>query len=127
MKATLATTGNQNPLRLAFGMQHNRPAPAPAKVLRQVESEAQALAISIAAGNHKLAYIAGSVGKSIAYISRLKSGKRPIPRKRGGPFCAATGSALLRQFIDLKDAMEGVCEGSRLAELRRESGRASSG
>ena len=85
MKASLASTGNQKDLRLAFGVQHNRPAPAPAKVLRQVESEAQALAISIAAGNHKLAYVAASVGKSIAYVSRLKSGKRPIPRKLVGP------------------------------------------
>src|SRR3546814_21093142 len=86
-----------------------------------IESEAQALAISIAAGNHKLAYIAGSVGKSIAYISRLKSGKRPIPRKLVGPLFAATGSALLRQFIELQDALEGACEVSRLAELLREA------
>lgn len=121
MKASLATTGNQKDLRLAFGVQHNRPAPAPAKVLRQVESEAQALAISIAAGNHKLAYVAASVGKSIAYVSRLKSGKRPIPRKLVGPLCNATGSALLRQFIELQDALEGVCEVSRLAELLRDA------
>lgn len=121
MKASLATTGNQKDMRLAFGVHHNRPAPAPAKVLRQVESEAQALAISIAAGNHKLAYIAGCVGKSVAYVSRLKSGKRPIPRKLIGPLCVATGSNLLRQFVDLQDALEGVCEVSRLAELLREA------
>lgn len=35
MKASLATTGNQKDMRLAFGVHHNRPAPAPAKVLRQ--------------------------------------------------------------------------------------------
>ena len=120
MKASLATTGNQSPLRLAFGV-HNRPSPAPAKVLRQIESESQALAVSIAAGGHKLAYIAACIGKSTAYVSRLKSGQRPIPDKLVMPLCAATGSLLLRQFRDLQDALEGVCEVTRLAELLREA------
>lgn len=110
-------TGN---LKLAFGV--SRPAnPAPSKVLRQVESEAQALAVSIAAGNHKLAYIAACIGKSTAYVSRLQSGKRPIPSRLIAPLCAATGSLLLAQFIELQRALEGVGEVERLAEMLREA------
>ena len=117
MKATLATTGN---LRLAFGV-HNAPRSAPAKVLRQVDSEAQALAVAIAAGNHKLAYIAACVGKSIAYVSRMKDGKRPIPDRLVMPLCAATGSLLLAQFIDLQRALHETSDVERLAAMLREA------
>lgn len=113
-------TGNQNSLRLAFGV-HNRPANAPAKVLRQVESEAQALAISIRAGGHKLEYIAARIGKSVPYVSRMQTGERPIPSKLIGPLCAATGSNLLSQFRELQSAMEEICPVDRLASLLREA------
>ena len=111
----MATTGN---LKLAFGV-HHAPSDAPAKVIRQVESEAQALAVSIAAGHHKLDYIAACIGKSRAYVSRMQSGKRPIPEHLVGPLCAATGSNLLRQHRDLQRALEGVGEVERLAEMLR--------
>jgi transcriptional regulator with XRE-family HTH domain len=100
----LATLGNQKSLRLAFGV-HHQPKDAPSKLLRQIETEAQALAVSIAAGNHKLDYIAACLGKSRSYISRLQSGERSIPEKLIGPLCAATGSNLLRQFIELNQAL----------------------
>lgn len=114
----MATDGNQKSLNLAFGV-HRAPVDAPAKVLRQIESEAQALAVAIAAGHHKLDYIAACVGKSKAYVSRLQRGERPIPSKLIGPLCAATGSNLLRQYIDLQRALDGQCEVARLAELLR--------
>ena len=116
----MATTDNQKELRLAWGV-HRAPVDAPAKVLRQVETEAQALAISIAAGNHKLAYIAACVGKSMGYVSRMKSGERPIPSRLIGPLCAATGSNLLQQFVDLQRAIEGQSDVARLAALLREA------
>lgn len=109
---------NQKSLALAFGV-HHEPKDAPAKVVRQVESEAQALAISIAAGSHKLAYVAACVGKSAAYVSMMQKGQRPIPRKLVRPLCAATGSNLLAQYVALHEALEGVCEVSRLATLLR--------
>lgn len=115
----MATIGNQKSLKLAWGVHHG-PVDAPAKLLRQVDSEAQALAVAIRAGGHKLDYIAACIGKSRAYVSRLQSGKRPIPHKLIGPLCAATGSNLLRQFIDLQRALDGVCEVERLASLLRE-------
>lgn len=114
----MATTGNQSNLPLAFGV-HRAPKDAPAQILRQVETPAQALAVSIAAGNHKLDYIAACVGKSRAYLSRLQNGKRSIPDKLVGPLCAATGSNLLRQFLVLQAALSEVCEVQRLAEMMR--------
>ena len=101
----MATTGNQKRLGLAFGV-HRAPAAAPAKVVRQVETAAQALAVSIAAGHYKLGYIAACVGKSRAYLSRLQTGKRPIPQKLVAPLCAATGSLLLAQFMELEAALD---------------------
>ncbi len=114
----MKSDAKQNTLRLAFGVL-SAPTDAPAKVVRQVESEAQALAISMAAGNHKLAYVAACVGKSEGYVSLMRAGKRPIPDKLVGPLCAATGSNLLRQFRDLQAALGEVCEVSRLADLMR--------
>ena len=114
----MATTGNENSLRLAFGV-HRGPQDAPSKVVRQVESEAQALAISIRAGHHKLEYVASCIGKSVAYVSRMQNGERPIPDKLVSPLCAATGSNLLRQYRDLQTALSEVCEVTRLAGLLR--------
>lgn len=116
----MATDGNQKELRLAWGV-HNAPSDAPAKVLRQIESEAQALAVSIASGHHKLDYIAACIGKSRGYVSRMQRGERPIPHKLVGPLCAATGSNLLRQYIDFQRALAGQCEVRRLAALLREA------
>ena len=116
----MATIGNQNSLKLAFGV-HRGPQDAPAKVLRQVDSEAMALAVSIRAGGHKLDYVAACIGKSRAYVSRLQKGKRPIPPKLVMPLCAATGSNLLRQFLALQNALGQVSEVSRLADLLREA------
>ncbi len=115
----MATPGNQQQnLPLAFGV-HRAPVDAPARILRQIESEAQALAVAMRAGGHKLASVAASIGKSEGYVSRLRSGRRPIPSRLVGPLCAATGSNLLRQFIDMQRALDGGCEVQRLAELMR--------
>jgi hypothetical protein len=101
----MASIGSQDSLRLAFGA-HHAPVDAPAKLLRQIESEAQAIAVSIKASGFKLAVIAASIGKSEGYVSRLRSGQRPMPERLVGPFCAATGTNLLRQYIALRDALE---------------------
>lgn len=113
----MANDCSQLDLRLAFGVVTG-PVDAPIKVLRQVESEAQALAVSIAAGGHKLASVAAIIGKSESYVSRMATGKRPIPHKLVGPLCAATGSN--RQFIQLQRALEQPDEVQRLAQMLRE-------
>lgn len=114
----MATNGNQKVLSLAFGV-HRAPKDAPHNVLRLIESEAQALAVSIASGHHKLDYIAACIGKSRGYVSRMQSGKRSIPERLVSPLCAATGTNLLRQFIQLRAALGEVCEVDRLADMLR--------
>lgn len=106
----------QNTLKLAWGV-HRSPSAAPAKLLRQVDTEAQALAVSIRAGGHKLAYIAACIGKSESYVSLLAHGKRPIPERLVMPLCAATGSLLLQQFRDMQEAIEGVTERREVERL----------
>lgn len=114
----MATAGQQGALRLAFGV-HHAPSDAPQSIVGQCTSTAQALAVAIAGGNHKLDYIAACIGKSRGYVSRLQSGKRPIPERLIGPLCAATGTNLLRQYVNLHRAMDGISETERLANLLR--------
>ena len=110
--------GTQKILPLAFGA-HHAAKDAPAKIVRQVESEAMALAVSMRSGGHKVEYIAACIGKSHTYVSRMRSGKRPIPHKLIRPLCAATGSNLLAQYIALQVALGEACDVTRLAmELR---------
>lgn len=95
-----------------------------AKVLRQIESDAQALAVAIGAGRHKLAYIARCIGKSEGYVSRMRKGERPIPDALVDRLCWATGCNVLRQFRDLRDALEESTERrevERLAAMVREA------
>lgn len=112
------TNGTQGSLGLAFGV-HRAPTDACTKVLRQVESASQALAISIEAGHHKLDYVASCIGKSRSYVSRMQTGSAPIPERLVAPLCAATGTNLLSQYLKLQEAMEGVCEVKRLAQMLR--------
>ncbi len=112
----MANLGNQASLSLAFGV-HRAPVDAPAHVVRQVTSEAQALAVSILAGGHKLECVALRINKSVSYVSRLQNGRRPIPDRLVSPLCAATGSNLLRQFQAMQKALEGECEVARLSTL----------
>jgi hypothetical protein len=112
------TICTQAALPLAFGV-HHAPTDAPAQVVRQVESSAQALSVSILAGGHKLDYVAACIGKSRSYVSRMQTGSAPIPDRLIGPLCAATGSNLLRQFQVLQRALEGQSVAERLADLMR--------
>jgi hypothetical protein len=110
----MSSLETQNSLRLAFGVQ-NGPKDAPAKLLRMIESEQQAIAVSVAYSGFKLAYIGACLGKSESYVSLLRAGKRPMPEKLVGPFCAATGTNLLRQFRDLQAALS-ECDARREVE-----------
>ncbi|MBS1834256.1 MAG: hypothetical protein JST65_16180 [Acidobacteria bacterium] len=119
----MQSIAKQNTLRLAFGV-HRGPSAAPAKVLRQIDSDAQALAVSMRAGGHKLAYIAACIARSDAYVCQMRKGSRPIPERLVMPLCAATGSLLLRQYRDLQDALKAVTEArevERLAAMLREA------
>lgn len=116
----MASSGTQSILPLAFGVSRP-PKDAPAKILRQVDSAAQALRLSIKAGGHKLAYVGACIGKSEGYVSRMAQGKRPIPDRLVRPLCAATGSNLLSQFLALQAALvaDDAAAESRLADELR--------
>jgi len=100
------------------------PKDAPAKLLRQIESDEQALAVSIRASGHKLAYVAARIGKSEGYVSRLRKGERPIPDRLVQALCDVTGTNLLRQYRDLCAALSDTSERrevDRLAAMLREA------
>jgi hypothetical protein len=93
----------QGKLPLISRMQ-GQPKPAPATILRQVETEAQAIDVSIRMAGMKAQAVADSLGCSEPYVSMLRNGKRPIPqdarRERFiDAFCHLTGTLLLRQVV----------------------------
>lgn len=102
----MATIGNRTQIRLPLS-DPDAPRNAPPHVLAMVQSKAQALAVSILAGEHKLDTIGVQVGKSRSYLSRLQNGERPIPDRLVDRLCRVTGSNLLRQYIDLQKALSG--------------------
>jgi len=80
------------------------------KVVALCESEAQAVAVSLAVckANRKPAQVARMLGISRAYLSMLKSGDRPFPDDSGrlaAAFCVATGCNLLGQYVALQAAL----------------------
>jgi DNA-binding transcriptional regulator YdaS (Cro superfamily) len=91
---------------------------APQNVVRQLESAAQALDVAMQAAGAKGAYIAACIGKSEAYVSRLRSGKRAIPEKLVPALCMATGSNLLRQFFDMQERLSDDNTARLVAALR---------
>lgn len=106
----MSSDAMQNPLRLAWGV-HNAPADAPRKLVLaclQYEREAanKALAVSMLAGGHKLAYMAAHTGLSESYISLLRNGKRPVTNALVSRLCAATGSNLVAQVWEAAAAMD---------------------
>lgn len=120
----MASDGNNQSTIELEAFWPRRPIDAPANVLRLVESEAQAVAVSMRSCGAKLAYIAAALKKSEAYISRIRSGKRPVPDWFIAPFCRVTGTNLLRQFIDWQDALAETSakrEVERLADMLREA------
>lgn len=94
------------------------PKDAPAKLVRACDSDALALAVSMKAAGCKLAYMAAVLGVSMAYVSRMRAGKRPIPDKLVQTICNATGSNLLKQVRDLNAVLERD-EVAELAEMLR--------
>lgn len=110
----------QGDLKLAFGVSR-APKDAPAKLVRQIDSEAQAVAVAIRASGYKLAYVAAALGVSEGYVSRIRKGHRPLPDKLVRPLGAVLGTRLVEQYLQLQEALGQACEVSRLAELLREA------
>ena len=87
------------------------PANAPDALVRRVETDLQAIAVSLAACGLKQAYVAAQMGRSAAWLSRVKTGSLVMTEAQMRRFCDVTGSNLLLQVRALRDA---------LAEIRGE-------
>lgn len=81
------------------------PANAPAALVRRVETDEQAIAVSIAASGLKQAYIAARMGRSAPWLSRIKGGTLELDDRQAVMFCAVTGSNLLLQVRALREAL----------------------
>ncbi len=68
-------------------------------------SDAIAVSLHIARDRTNAAKVARYLTCSDAFLSQLKKGaKKSIPEWFAVPFCYATGTNLLRQFLDLEEA-----------------------
>lgn len=81
------------------------PTNAPDAVVRRVESDSQAVAVSIAASGLKAGYIAAALGRSPAWLSRVKGGELGMSEAQAQRFCVVTGSRLLLQVRALREAL----------------------
>lgn len=59
-------------------------------------------------GSYKQSWFAAALGVSSAYISQIKTGTRKVPDWMVMPFCALTGTNLLRQYRQLQEALRVV-------------------
>ena len=78
------------------------PVNASDKTLRMCDTEQDAIAVSIALSALPQAEIARRIGVSEQLVSAWKSGERVMTAKHVAPFCAATGSNLIRQYRTLQ-------------------------
>jgi hypothetical protein len=81
------------------------PQNAPEALVRRIESDAQAVAVSLAACGLKASYVAAALGRSPAWLSRVKGGELAMSDAQAERFCAVTGSRLLIQVRALREAL----------------------
>ncbi len=94
------------------------PQDAPPQLVRRIESEAQAISVSL--HGKKLSAFAAQLGISVAYLSRIAGGHRTVPGWFTQPFCWATGTNLLAQFQALQRALN-PDPVAQLAQMLREA------
>lgn len=97
------------------------PRDADEKTVRRCDSEQDAIAVSLALAPCRQAHVARRIGISRSYLTMLKTGERALPAGLVGPFCAATGSNLVRQYRNLQSALR-IAQGTvrfsdRIAEI----------
>jgi len=79
--------------------------PAPDGLVRKVETDAQAIAVSITACGIKASYLAAQMSRSGAWLSRMRHGTLVMTDAQAARFCDLTGSLLLLQVRALREAM----------------------
>jgi hypothetical protein len=81
------------------------PKRAPDGMVARIESEAQAVAVSLQSSHCKQAYIAAQLGISPTYLSLIRHGERPLPGRLVVPLCYLTGTWLIQQHRDFREAL----------------------
>lgn len=81
------------------------PSNAPDALVRRIETDAQAIAVTINASGLKAGYIAAQMGRSGPWLSRVKGGGLAMSDAQAERFCAVTGSRLLMQVRALREAL----------------------
>ena len=81
------------------------PQNAPDALVRRIDSDAQAVAVSLSASRLKGAYVAAALGRSPAWLSRVKGGELVMSEAQVERFCAVTGSNLVAQVRALREAL----------------------
>lgn len=86
------------------------PTDAPQAAVARCMSERDAFVASMKArcGGYKQAWYAAALGVSGAYLSQIKAGDRRVPDWMVVPFCALTGTNLLRQYRQLQEALRAI-------------------
>lgn len=84
------------------------PKPAPDAVVSRIETCSQAVALAVQFSGLKQAYIAAQLGISTAYLSMIRTGRRPLPDALVLPLCAITGSLVVQQYLDLHKALDAI-------------------
>jgi len=91
-------------------------------------STQDAVAISLLTGRVPAKRVADYLGVTEATISQIKRGVRPVLEWMVTPFCYATGTNLLQQYIDLHNALLVVktnkCDRERIQAIVYEMRRA---
>lgn len=96
---------NKSQREMPFLAPVKAPANAPDALVRRVETDEQAIAVSIAASGLKQGYIAAAMGRSPAWLSRIKGGSLAMDEKQAQRFAAVTGSNLVLQVRALREAL----------------------
>lgn len=81
------------------------PSNAPDGLVRRVSTDADAIAVSLAACGLKASYVAAQMGRSAPWLSRVKAGDLSMSDAQAERFCLLTGSNLLRQVRALREAL----------------------
>jgi hypothetical protein len=74
-------------------------------LVSQINSTDQAIRVSLMQKRIKDSYYANQMNISVGYFSRIANGKRPMPEWMIEPFCALSGTNLLKQYIALQMAI----------------------
>lgn len=97
-----------------------KPANADTRLLSRCESEGMAALISVRIGCRGTdSWVAKRPGISRSYLSEILSGAKAVPDWLPVPLAYLTGTWLLRQYLDLQDALAAVSEESPKARAER--------